>query len=79
MTRPYQSPPWCHPSYPSSGARTPAQPIALALWRASLLCKPSYFFQTHSTHHVTTARKEFSHRARAQPSNSAVATIPLRN
>ena len=28
--RPYQSPPWRHPSYPSSGALTPAQPIALA-------------------------------------------------
>ena len=27
---PYPSPPWRHPSYPSSGALTPAQPIALA-------------------------------------------------
>ena len=27
---PYRSSPWCHPSYSSSGAFTPAQPIALA-------------------------------------------------
>ena len=28
--RPYRSPQWRHPSYPSSGSLTPAQPIALA-------------------------------------------------
>ena len=27
---PNQSPPWRHPSYPSSSTLTPAQPIALA-------------------------------------------------